>query len=413
MSEKNLSPLEQLNYWKTLTRKWLPYLHQSEVKVVAAILERTVHWGKRSEVIPITHLVDGVNGHFLGTGLSKRQVIRLIEAIEDKGILARTPRGRTYRYEILINVEMGLKQPKNAKLAPVGGLKISKKQKIDATDDTYKGDTDDTYKSEIGAIGGTLRRNSNKKEQKERTSSRSQSSDDTGKSALEKVLTESRGKRKEIKEKARNKQTVDLLVKEMRAVWNDSCLEHFPNQIVGDWGMREKAQVKLVAKKCRSKSSLNFIEFMEWSIKNWIYICEHEFSWMGKKTGRDTYPESPSIGFFCRFYQQFLQWFNDRHKIEGRRAEFSFEWNVKELVRKGWDEDEARAHLAPKVRKETRQPRTRRRRTRRQSSQQPKQVKNGMKDSIEVDSSRHKDIEDIDASYLDEVEGEQFNTEFE
>lgn len=58
------------------------------------------------------HLVEGVEGHSEGTGLSRQQISELVRRLEEKGIVNREEHGKTFRYSINYDVDLSPKKPK-------------------------------------------------------------------------------------------------------------------------------------------------------------------------------------------------------------------------------------------------------------------------------------------------------------
>lgn len=105
-SQTRYTALEKMLITQHLIRNHVSGLTASQIKVLLFICDRTVHWGRRDEQIPIRHFVDG-SRRFRnpGTGLSASTVNRALAQLIDKRLIERWPheedRGNsTYIYNL-------------------------------------------------------------------------------------------------------------------------------------------------------------------------------------------------------------------------------------------------------------------------------------------------------------------------
>lgn len=81
-----------------LLEEHAPKMTEAELRVVLAIVRQTFGWHRRSWQISLTELCEM-------TGLSRQGVINGIDAGIERGIIARTPHGQGYVYELIISPE--------------------------------------------------------------------------------------------------------------------------------------------------------------------------------------------------------------------------------------------------------------------------------------------------------------------
>jgi len=121
------------------------------------------------------------------------------------------------------------------------------------------------------------------------------------------------------------------------AAWRLALTDTFPGTAYRTWGVREKAQVKLVLKNWRG--DITFLEFIDWAVRNWTAIMRKQFKWMT----RETPPAVPVLSFFIAFLTQFADC-----RAEGKLEEWLSDLDRTQLERmtgRGMTYEEATAEL--------------------------------------------------------------------
>ena len=85
---------------------WMAYLSPTETKVVNMLCSRTIYWGKVWEVVTSKHFTNGIDGHFNGTGLTKKTVLACLDKLMGEGFVRRRKAGNTWAYSVNV-LDMG------------------------------------------------------------------------------------------------------------------------------------------------------------------------------------------------------------------------------------------------------------------------------------------------------------------
>ena len=101
------------NFWcypKVACLYWYE-LVGSEQKVLDCILRHTWGFDRSSDRISLTQLQNGVGKIHNGTGLSRKQIVRALRSLEQKGFITSVKSSRTNEYSLVIEVlqELGTK----------------------------------------------------------------------------------------------------------------------------------------------------------------------------------------------------------------------------------------------------------------------------------------------------------------
>lgn len=87
---------------------WMAYLTPTETKVVNFLCSRTLYWGKVWEVVTAKHFTVGCEGHFAGTGLTKKTVLACLDRLVSDNFVRRRKAGNTWAYSVNV-LDMGTK----------------------------------------------------------------------------------------------------------------------------------------------------------------------------------------------------------------------------------------------------------------------------------------------------------------
>lgn len=79
---------------------WLQHLTPSETKVMNLLCARTIYWGKVWEVVTAKHFVQGCEGQFAGTGMTKKTVLACLASLLADGFVRRRKAGNTWAYSV-------------------------------------------------------------------------------------------------------------------------------------------------------------------------------------------------------------------------------------------------------------------------------------------------------------------------
>lgn len=79
---------------------WMAYLSPTECKLVNLLCARTIYWGKVWEVVTTKHMAEGCDGHFNGTGMTKKTVLECLKRLVAEGFVRRRKHGTTFAYSV-------------------------------------------------------------------------------------------------------------------------------------------------------------------------------------------------------------------------------------------------------------------------------------------------------------------------
>ena len=270
----------------------------SEAKVAHFCIERTARFNKRSERVPMRHMLQGIPKVIAGLGLARNTIKRALKGLEQKGFLVVHPQKDANGRDAAPKIEIVCKMTK---------LRISKKHRA----------------KELGE-GSTV---DHLKEEKDISPSSSSSRTTTNRStrAMHAVVDEVKkvGRRRR-RNKAQRQLIKNPNTANVAQAWKQLCVEY---------GLDEPSFTKATAGRVtgqlrhHERSVNDSYEFMEWCIQNWALLKKKEF----KKW--DLIKPTPEISVWGMAMSQFVGFYATREYYDRVKAEDLPATTVNELER--------------------------------------------------------------------------------
>lgn len=260
----------------------------SEAKVAHFCIERTARFNKRSERVPMRHMLQGIPKVIAGLGLARNTIKRALKGLEDKGFLVVHPRKDANGRDAAPRIEIVCKMSK---------LRISKKHKTQAEGE---GSTVDPLKEEKNTSP---------------SSSSSRTTTTRATRAVHAVVDEvKKVGRVRRKNKAHRQLTKKVNTGNVAQAWKQLCIEYYPE-------LREQSFTKATAGRVtgqlrnHERSVNDPYEFMEWCIQHWSVLKKKEFkNW-------DLVKPKPDISVWGMAMSQFTGFYATREYYEKVKAE--------------------------------------------------------------------------------------------
>lgn len=326
------TPQQQVHYTtasarERLARYWMGALKGSEFKVLTFIVERTLPFGKRSEVIPLRHFTDGVwtrDGNVVtsGTGLGRRTVILAISTLVRSGLVIRrdrTPKKNgyaqdSYWFEIDFNHfwsegESMLRTPKKLRKEiergecseRTGGVQKLHPKAIEEEAMEKPPFVTDVTK---GVAGATTPR---RMKQPKRPVAKPAPSYDTVAEAAHAALARQAEKRREKIKKAESK----LTLVNFNKMWETVHVRHHPGTPCNAISVRDFSILRSSLKSTKIRGGL--FSFIEWLFDSYPTLkISKRFSWINKNAD---YPPLPSIlnpASMVRYFKHFVAAYDEQ-----------------------------------------------------------------------------------------------------
>jgi len=260
----------------------------SEAKVAHFCIERTVRFNKRSERVPMRHMLKGIPKVIAGLGLARNTIKRALKGLESKGFLKVHPQKDANGRDAAPKIEIVCKMSK---------LRISKKRRAK---ELGEGSTVDHLKEEkdISPIPSSYRTNNSRATR-----------------AVHAVVDEvKKAGRRRRKQKAQHYLTRCVSTSNVAQAWKQLCLEYYPE-------LREASFTKSTVGRVTGqlKHHLRSIndpyEFMEWCIRNWGLLKKKEFkNW-------DLIKPKPEISVWGMAMSQFVGFYATREYYDKVKEE--------------------------------------------------------------------------------------------
>jgi len=269
--------------------------------------------------------------------ISRATIKRALKRLEDLGLLSRAERHYEWEYT-LINREITQEELGNKVIydKKFMGLKLPKSKQKNVNPPRV---TDEPPPAHPRTP--TIKRTTfNKTSSKEVAAGKASypSGEETTKEKIEGVKKATIRRREKLIEKGKAKKRPAIA--EVEAAWVNGCRESFPHNVATSWGVREKGMVTQLLKKMNLPQGLSPVMLFEWFGKNWLWVIEQEFEWMGKKRDGKPAPTEPDIGFLIRWKDEFLNWYNKRNEFEGKRNAFILNRADEKLRARGYSQAE-------------------------------------------------------------------------
>lgn len=382
-----------------INREWSGKLTPPEFMVAMAIADRTVAWGRRSGKINLREFTEGIKGHRPPLPIGRSRLLEIMKSLEIKGLLLRKQTAFETIYELTEDtIEKG----------DMANLKISKKApRIGETPRPENRTTPSGKPDYPRPENRTTLKDSNNGDNNCMDSNTAELRPTYGLSvekAIQQVEEQAKSRRASSIEKA--KQNKHPTPNQLYEVWEQACIDTFPKITTVRWGIRDKGIVRATLSDAKFSHNFNSAHLVDWSIRNWLWVCELEFDWMGKKKGTTSYPDEPSLRFFVRWINQFVEWYNRRKAFEGRREEFLLEHKRTYYVRRGYSEAEADS-MANRGKVTLITPKATPAASSRLLRAPPRKVSGGMTRRRTPDRLRPEDLENLDLGELKEYNDDE------
>lgn len=311
----------KIECYQKVPREWMNHLTGPEALTVLNLIDRTIGWGRREAYFTTRAMLAG-DKLYAGLPMSRRTLFRALASLEAMGLIQRRRDPNVPdRVHFTVNMEW----------APDMAVKLPNRLQTQCHDDTTQchHDTDQCH-------SGTLYTGI--------TSQVSPDSSQAGATAplplspAEKIrarLSEATSTHRAAL--ARHASGPQAAVDAVDAAWRLALIDTFPGTAYRTWGVREKAQIKIVLKNWRGDIGLPI--FVTWAVTNWTAIMRKQFKWMT----RETPPAVPVLSFFIAFLTQFADC-----RAEGKLEEWLSDLDRTQLERmmgRGMTYEEATAEL--------------------------------------------------------------------
>lgn len=264
------------------TREWRDHLTVNEQVVLMQIIDRTIGWGRREAYFTAMSIING-DEVYSGLQMSRATLFRALASLESRGFIRRR-RDRVVPNRMHYTVNMNWKPDVADIPKRLQGWSHSE------TTPSH-GETTPSH-SETLYTGINL--------QVSNTGSQAGSTAPLPSTSAEKVREAASGAaathRARLAGKAQGPQAA---VDAVDAAWRLALIDTFPGTAYRTWGVREKAQVKVVLRNWRGDCTLP--EFVTWAVTNWTAIVRKQFKWMTKTPP----PTAPALSFFIAFIDKF------------------------------------------------------------------------------------------------------------
>lgn len=334
---RDFSAATKFKSLEIINRLWISQLSPSEFKIVIFIWQRTVWWNKTSELILLKHFTNGVydkekNLVQAGVGLKRRQIMDVIAALLEKGVIIRTPQGpKSFRYSLNLAWSGSMLREPKKKKGENAGLKQPKKAKDGAENRTLGGAENRTYK-----LG------------KEKLGNKEESESELSQSVSEKLYSElDRAKKKSLAchEKKNDKRRRRESAADLEALWRDMVKHEHSEVSVAAWTVKQRGKISKIRDIWRAEGNPSFWPFLQFAVANWHRIGTLRFGWMKDVS----YPEYPDIDFLLGFRKHFIAAMADETFHERQIGRGEKEREISKFIRMGYTPEQAEQEYENKL----------------------------------------------------------------
>lgn len=287
----DISLQRKIEYSQLVIRKWPGHLTLAEFAVLAQIMDRTIGWGRRETYITTSAMLDG-DDIYGRLNMSRSTLFRALADLEKKGFICRR-RDRKVKDRVHYSVNTDWR-PGKAEPVPECVRATSRSAVPQCHSDTTPCQPD-TTQCHSDTLYNSI------------TPSVSNISIIPGATApvlsnpADRVREEERASAARNRSRLAAKTTIGQITERAEAAWRKALIDTFPEAGHVAWGVRQKAQIKHVAKNWAGK--VPFIDMIEWAVTNWTAIMSKQFRWMKKSPP----PPVPAFAFFIRFIDGFAE----------------------------------------------------------------------------------------------------------
>jgi hypothetical protein len=292
---KDFASLEaKVKTYQRALRLWAGSLTGNELAVVELLIDRTIGWGRREAYFTIRALIDG-DAVYSGLCISERTAYRVLSSLEKRGVIQRRKDPKVPdRVHFIVNLEW----------EPDVAVAVPKRLQLVARDTGTNHEGVCQNGSDPCQNGSYLCQNGSlytgNKLQVLTTGNQPGAAAPVSLVPAEKVREIAKSSAAaNLTRLAAKSQAPQGGVEAVDAAWRLALVETFPGTAYRTWGVREKAQIKIVLKNWRGDCT--FPEFVDWAVRNWVAITKKHFKWMTKEPP----PAAPALPFLMAFIGRF------------------------------------------------------------------------------------------------------------
>lgn len=326
----------KLVIYQRLNREWAEHLDPYEFRVLTAIVDRTIGWGKPEARFSAGRLLEGdtVCGPL---NMGRASLYRALARLEEKGFISRRhpvdlPEVTFYSVHPDRSPKMALNLPKRlkegatrCKADPVSHRDTPVSEGdwgVSHGDPIYSNPLTGSRSTDNHCAALADREPSNPVAVIRQTITRTVASHDAARAAKRETRIQ------------RN------TAEGIEAAWREALHETFPDAVEPVWTGREKGQAKRLAKGWAHGKQIAFIDFTDWAVRNWTQIMRKQFKWMTKAPP----PAVPAFSFYVAMIDQFAECWGEGKLEEWASAKERTE--VERLMARGMTFEQATAEFA-------------------------------------------------------------------
>ena len=277
-----VTELSSVQVYQRAIRVWSGHLDPFELALVLQIIDRTLGWKKTRIAISTTRFLQGDKA-YSGLKMGRTKMFEALSSLETKGIIARHPHPegkeiKVYSVNIGWSPDM-LNIPKRLQNQSASRTTQSAQRttpvRVPDTRERILGEGDIEKEDYTVEPAAPLQSDPQEVIRKAVTFHRA-------------ALTAKKVKNGDV-------------VSGAEAAWRLAFAETFPVDPAAAWTLRDKGMVKGKAKNWLHAAEMPFVDFLDWSVRNWAAVVTKQLGWMKKSPP----PKLPSIGFFISFMDQF------------------------------------------------------------------------------------------------------------
>ncbi len=292
----------KLEIYQRINREWASELDPYESRVLFAIVDRTIGWGKREARFSAGRLLRGdtVCGPL---NMGERTLYRTLASLERKGFIARRrpkdqPDATYYSVRTNRSGSMALNRPKRLKSVATGCKEgapdpLPHRQTPLPQGQSPLPDRQSIYSNQLTG--------------NQETGSRSAALADHGppnpEEKIREVVSNAVSANAAAWTSRREAQSTANSAAGVEAAWRSALRDAFPDAVEAPWTARQKGQAKRLASGWIHRRQISFIDFTDWAVRNWTQIMRKHFKWMKKKAP----PAVPAFSFYVAMIDQFAE----------------------------------------------------------------------------------------------------------
>lgn len=288
---------------------WMPVLHSTDASVLHFIVERTLRWGKVAEVIPYSHMIEGVySGDECIQGrvnVSRPTIFRVMRRLEDWGFISVSRVKSTHRgfeanrieinFKLIIDRDMSkLKESrKPPKVTVPPCIKLTLPLVSKHTPPLYQNSTTNIHKE------NTQKLKIHKEEDADASSS------------PESVITRSRERTDLAKQRRAGAVPTTATINSLRALWQVVMLEYYPRVPVIAITAKEASKFKKGA--ALNLPGIDWRDFFNWLVGSWPALRGGKLAWLNRKS--EVMTTAPSLSVVANYFKAFAREYSN-HLME-------------------------------------------------------------------------------------------------